>query len=403
MKAEILERLSRETEQLKTQGLFKPERVLASPQQARRCASATARSPQPVRQQLPRASPTTRRVREAAHRAHRPLRLRHGVGALHLRHADVHKELEARLSRVPRHRRHDPLFVVLRRQRRAVRDAARRAGRGHQRRAQPREHHRRHPALQGAAAALREQRPGRARGAAEGGAADARCKLIATDGVFSMDGMHRATCRTICDLADRYGALVMVDDSHAVGFMGASGRGTHEHCGVMGRIDILTGTLGKALGGASAAATRRRARRSSRWLRQRSRPYLFSNSAPPVDRRGDAARARPARARATSCARRLRDNARVLPRADDGAGLQARAGRAPDHPGDARRRAARRASMADRLLERGRLRHRLLVPGRAAGQGAHPHADVARRTRREQLDRAVAAFAKVGKSAGRRR
>jgi glycine C-acetyltransferase len=107
-------------------------------------------------------------------------------------------------------------------------------------------------------------------------AAGARFRLIATDGVFSMDGTI-ANLASVCDLADRYDALVMVDDSHAVGFMGAHGRGTHEHCGVLSRIDILTGTLGKALGGASGGYTSGR-REIIELLRQRSRPYLFSNT-----------------------------------------------------------------------------------------------------------------------------
>ena len=109
---------------------------------------------------------------------------------------------------------------------------------------------------------------------------DCRTRLIATDGVFSMDGSI-APLEEICDLADRYGALVMVDDSHATGFMGAGGRGTHEHCGVMGRIDFLTGTFGKALGGGTGGYTSGRAAAIA-WLRQRSRPYLFSNSIPPM-------------------------------------------------------------------------------------------------------------------------
>jgi glycine C-acetyltransferase len=108
-----------------------------------------------------------------------------------------------------------------------------------------------------------------------------RVRLIATDGVFSMDGSI-ANLKDICDLADRYGALVMVDDSHATGFIGARGRGSHELRGVIGRIDILTGTLGKALGGASGGYVAAR-KEIVGWLRQRSRPYLFSNSiAPPV-------------------------------------------------------------------------------------------------------------------------
>ena len=112
-------------------------------------------------------------------------------------------------------------------------------------------------------------------------AKDARFRLVATDGVFSMDG-HVADLASICDLADDHDAMVMVDDSHAVGFMGARGRGTHEHCGVMGRVDVITGTLGKALGGASGGYTSGR-QEIIDLLRQRSRPYLFSNSvAPPI-------------------------------------------------------------------------------------------------------------------------
>jgi glycine C-acetyltransferase len=109
----------------------------------------------------------------------------------------------------------------------------------------------------------------------------ARTKLIATDGVFSMDGVI-ADLAAICDLADKYQALVMVDDCHATGFVGENGRGSHEYCDVMGRVDILTGTLGKALGGASGGYTSGKKEVVS-WLRQRSRPYLFSNSvAPPI-------------------------------------------------------------------------------------------------------------------------
>ena len=111
-------------------------------------------------------------------------------------------------------------------------------------------------------------------------ARDCRRRLIATDGVFSMDGIV-ADLRSICDLADRYDALVMVDDSHGVGFMGPGGRGSHEHAGVVGRIDILTGTLGKALGGASGGYTSGR-REIIEYLRQRSRPYLFSNALMPA-------------------------------------------------------------------------------------------------------------------------
>jgi glycine C-acetyltransferase len=111
-------------------------------------------------------------------------------------------------------------------------------------------------------------------------ASGARFKLIATDGVFSMDGII-ANLSGICDLAEKYDAMVMVDDSHAVGFVGAKGRGSVEYCGVEGRVDIITGTLGKALGGASGGYTAGNAQMID-WLRQRSRPYLFSNTLAPV-------------------------------------------------------------------------------------------------------------------------
>lgn len=112
-------------------------------------------------------------------------------------------------------------------------------------------------------------------------AAGVRYKLVATDGVFSMDGVI-ANLEGVCDLAGKYDAMVMVDDSHAVGFVGENGRGTHEHCGVMGRVDIITGTLGKALGGASGGYTSSRHPEIIEWLRNRSRPYLFSNTLSPT-------------------------------------------------------------------------------------------------------------------------
>src|SRR5438093_10149641 len=111
-------------------------------------------------------------------------------------------------------------------------------------------------------------------------ASSARQRLIATDGVFSMDGII-TNLAGICDLAEKYDALVMVDDSHAVGVLGEHGRGTHEHHHVMGRVDIITGTLGKALGGANGGYTSGRAE-IIELLRQRSRPYLFSNSVAPA-------------------------------------------------------------------------------------------------------------------------
>ena len=152
-----------------------------------------------------------------------------------------------------------------------------------------------------------------------------------------MDGSI-ARLNEICDLADRYGALVMVDDSHATGFMGARGRGSHELRGVIGRIDILTGTLGKALGGASGGYVAAR-KEIVGWLRQRSRPYLFSNSIAAAGRRGDIPGARPARgfdrsARAAAC------ECPLLSRTNAGLGIQSASGRTSHHPGHAGRRAA---------------------------------------------------------------
>ena len=177
----------------------------------------------------------------------------------------------------------------------------------------------------------------------------ARFKMIATDGVFSMDGFV-APLKEICDLADKYNALVMVDDSHAVGFMGKQGRGTHEHCGVMGRIDILTGTLGKALGGASGGYTSGR-REIIEMLRQRSRPYLFSNTLAPVIA-GASLEALSLLKQTTSLRDTLENNTRYFRKAMTDAGFDITPG---DHPivpvmlGDA----ALAAKFAEAMLERG--------------------------------------------------
>jgi len=165
---------------------------------------------------------------------------------------------------------------------------------------------------------------------------NARTRLIVTDGVFSMDG-DVAPLGAICDLADRHGALIVVDDSHATGFFGPTGRGTPEHCGVAGRIDIITSTLGKALGGASGGFTASR-REVVALLRQRSRPYLFSNSLPPT--LVCAALACLEMLSETTAHRdRLADNTRWFRRAMTEAGFKIRAGEHPIVPimlGDAR-------------------------------------------------------------------
>ncbi len=164
---------------------------------------------------------------------------------------------------------------------------------------------------------------------------DARFRVIATDGVFSMDG-SLAPLAGICALAERYEALVLVDDSHATGFVGPSGRGTHEQAGVMGRVDVLTGTLGKALGGASGGYASGR-REIIEFLRQRSRPYLFSNTVPPAVLAG-ALKAIELVEREPALRARLWENTRYLPWAHRLAGLHGHAGRPPDHPDHDRRR-----------------------------------------------------------------
>ena len=200
----------------------------------------------------------------------------------------------------------------------------------------------------------------------------ARTIMIATDGVFSMDGVI-APLADICALAERYGALVMVDDSHALGVLGEHGRGTPEHHGVGARVDIVTGTLGKALGGASGGFTSG-SREVVELLRQRSRPYLFSNSLAPMIASGfDCGHRRrpkvPGPARATAAQRA------ALPRGRGGGGVRDARGRPPDHPGHGRR-GARRPADRGRAARARRLRRRVLLPGRPQRRGAHPRAGV---------------------------
>src|SRR5579883_1307058 len=180
-------------------------------------------------------------------------------------------------------------------------------------------------------------------------ARDTRFRLIATDGVFSMDGII-ADLKAICDLADRYDALVMVDDSHAVGFLGKNGRGTHEYRDVMGRVDILTGTLGKALGGASGGYTSARSEIVA-VLRQRSRPYLFSNSVAPA-MIGAALQAIEICRRSTELRDRLEANTRFFREAMTARKFKIVPGEHPIVPimiGDA----VLAGRMAERLLEKG--------------------------------------------------
>jgi glycine C-acetyltransferase len=222
-----------------------------------------------------------------------------------------------------------------------------------------------------------------------------RFKLIATDGVFSMDGII-ANLQGVCDLAEKYGAMVMVDDSHAVGFVGEHGRGSAEHCGVEGRVDIITGTLGKALGGASGGYTAG-TRQVVDWLRQRSRPYLFSNTLMPaiaaaslkvfdIMEHGDDLR------------RKLYDNAARFRSSMSRLGFTLAGA---DHPiipvmlGDA----ALAQEMAARMLERGIYVIGFSFPVVPKGE-ARIRTQMSAAHSFDDIDRAVDAFAAVGKELG---
>jgi len=223
----------------------------------------------------------------------------------------------------------------------------------------------------------------------------ARSRLIATDGVFSMDGII-ASLDKICDLADRYNAMVMVDDCHATGFMGAKGRGSHEYRNVVGRIDVMTGTLGKALGGASGGYASGR-KQIIDWLRQRSRPYLFSNTVAPV-------------IAATSLTvldllqssdelrTRLHENSRYFRKAMEAAGFTLVPGEHPIIPvmlGDAKLASA----MAEQLLQHGIYVIGFSFPVVPQGK-ARIRCQMSAGHTREHLDKAIAAFTQVGKNLG---
>jgi glycine C-acetyltransferase len=226
-------------------------------------------------------------------------------------------------------------------------------------------------------------------------ASDARFRLIATDGVFSMDGVI-ADLKGICDLAEEHDAMVMVDDSHAVGFVGEHGRGTPEHCGVEGRVDILTGTLGKALGGASGGYTSGR-RQVVDWLRQRSRPYLFSNTLMPAIA-GASLKVLDMIEAGGGLRRKLYDNAARFRAGMERAGFRLAGAGHPIVPvmvGDA----ALAGQMAERLLDHGIYVIGFSFPVVPKGQArirtqmsaAHSTADI---------DRAVQAFGEVGRELG---
>lgn len=220
----------------------------------------------------------------------------------------------------------------------------------------------------------------------------AKTKLIATDGVFSMDGVI-ADLKSLCDLADRYNALVMVDDSHAVGFLGDHGRGTHEYCDVIDRVDIITGTLGKALGGASGGFTSGR-KEIIDLLRQRSRPYLFSNSVAPaivtaslkvLDMLMEGGELR----------EKLRDNSAYFRERMSEAGFTLAGAEHPIIPvmiGDA----ALAQKMADKMLERSIYVVGFFYPVVPKGQ-ARIRTQMSAAHTREQLDQCIDAFIEVGR------
>ena len=223
--------------------------------------------------------------------------------------------------------------------------------------------------------------------------AGARYKLIATDGVFSMDGVI-ANLKAVCDLADKYNALVMVDDSHAVGFVGEQGRGSHEYCDVMGRVDIITGTLGKAMGGASGGFTSGK-KEVIEWLRQRSRPYLFSNSLAPAIVNASI-QVIELLANGGELRQTLKNNAVYFRTNMEAAGFTCAGA---DHAivpvmlGDAKVA----SEMANQLLNEGIYVIGFSFPVVPKGQ-ARIRAQISAAHTKEQLDKAIAAFIRIGKA-----
>ena len=223
-------------------------------------------------------------------------------------------------------------------------------------------------------------------------ATDANVRLIVTDGVFSMDGTI-ADLENICDLADRHNALTMIDDCHATGFLGEHGRGTHEYRNVMGRIDILTGTLGKALGGATGGYTSGR-KEIVGWLRQRSRPYLFSNSVAPMIAAASIA-VLDLLERDNSLQQQLHQNAAYFRSKMTERGFDLKPGEHPIIPvmlGDAKLA----TRMADELLKRGIYVIGFSFPVVPKGQ-ARIRTQMSAGLTREQLDQAIEAFTSVGR------
>ena len=390
VKGEFLQRLSRDTEQLREQGLYKPERVLTSAQSAvvrvgdggdvvNLCAN----------NYLGLANDAS--VREAAQRALD----RYGYGMASVRFIcgtqQIHKDLEARLSGFLGTEdtilysscfdANGGLFeTLLDEQDAVISDSLN------------------HASIIDGVRLCKAQRFRYANNdldeleARLEEASRCRVRLIATDGVFSMDGVI-ARLKDICDLADRHDALVMVDDSHATGFVGARGRGTHELRGVIDRVDILTGTLGKALGGGSGGYTSGR-KEIVAWLRQRSRPYLFSNSIPPFIAAATL-RVLDMLEADTTLRTRLWENTAHFRKGMAAAGFNLVPGEHPIIPvmlGDARVA----SEFARRLLDEGVYVIGFSYPVVPQGK-ARIRTQMSPAHTREQLDRAVTAFSKIGK------
>ena len=393
MDQNFLHRLARQTDELRAAGLFKPERVLSSPQQpVVRLADGRELINLCANNYLALANHPS--IREAAHRALD----RYGYGMASVRFIcgtqSVHKDLEARLSAFlgmddtilysSCFDANGGLFeTLLDEQDAVISDALN------------------HASIIDGIRLCKAQRVRYANDDLDEletrlkEASGARVKLVATDGVFSMDGVI-ARLKDICDLAGRYGALVMVDDSHATGFVGQGGRGTPEYRDVMGRIDILTGTLGKALGGAAGGYTAAR-REIVAWLRQRSRPYLFSNSVPPVIA-ATTLRVLDLVESSDELRARLSENTRHFRRRMTEAGFDIVPGEHPIAPvmlGDA----ALAAKFAERLLERGVYVIGFSYPVVPMGK-ARIRTQMCAGHTLEQVDRAIEAFVAVGRELG---
>jgi glycine C-acetyltransferase len=230
-------------------------------------------------------------------------------------------------------------------------------------------------------------------------AKDAKYRLVCTDGVFSMDGSI-AKLDEICDLADKYDALVMVDDSHSTGFMGKTGRGTHEHCGVMDRVDLITTTFGKALGGASGGCTSGR-KEMIEWLRQKSRPYLFSNTLAPAVV-GGTLKVMDLLTESTALRDRLEESTKYFREKMTEAGFEILPGVHPIVPimfGKFENDAKLAQAFANDLLAEGIYVIGFFFPVVPRGQ-SRIRVQISAGHEREHLDKAIAAFTRIGKKHG---